>query len=212
HRLAVELPNAVKDADVVAALAGLLARADVRHGPFVSHAAERACFSAACGQLAQLEGRQLLEALAAVQADIDRHKHGPWGLRMADQAMAIPWGELGRLSAAAEELLNATPAQAWSTPQEAIDWYVSGGWRMDRAGEEIERSLETPASELATLIVPVRNAYRARWEETAIQWSNSWSQAGCPLPAKLGTAGAWLRTALDAAKTPTVVLIVDALR
>ena len=212
HRLAERLPDAIKEADAVAGLSGISTAADVTDGPFVSHAAEKVCFGGTCSQLAQLDGRSLLEALAALTTDVEKHERGLWGHRMAGSSWAIPWGELGRLSAAAGELLAASPANAWSTPQDAIAWYVHGGWRMDRAGEEIERDLEAATPELTALITPLRLAYRARWEDTAIRWSQCWEQAGCPMPRDIGTAGAWLKATLEAAATPTAILTVDALR
>ncbi|MBW7883553.1 MAG: PglZ domain-containing protein [Caldilineaceae bacterium] len=212
QRLSEQLPDAIREADAVAGLAGLLAPADVTDGPFLSHAAEKACFAKTCGRLATLDGRDLMEALAPLGADIERHTRELWGHRTAGSPWAVPWGELGRLSAAVRDLLAATPSGAWATPIDAIDWYVSGGWQLDCAGEEIERSLEATSPELTALITPLRRAYRARWEETAIRWSDCWVQAGCPLPDRLGTAGAWLKAALEASTAPTAVLVVDALR
>jgi len=211
-RLSERLPDAIREADAVAGLSGISSAVDVTDGPFVSHVAEKACFAGTCSRLAQLDGRSLLEALAALTTDLEKHERGFWGHRMAGSSWAIPWGELGRLSAAAGELLAASPATEWSVPEDAINWYVNGGWRMDRAGEEIERDLEATAPELTGLITPLRLAYRARWEDTAIRWSHCWEQAGCPMPRDIGTAGAWLKATLEAAATPTAILTVDALR
>jgi hypothetical protein len=122
----------------------------------------------------------------------------------------IPWAELLRLSQAAGALLEASPASDWATPDEAIAWYTAGGWRVDRAGEELTRNLDHPTPELLPLITPLRAAYRARWEHLMIQWSQVWTDAGCPVP-ETGTAGGWLKEQLEN-KRPTAVLIVDALR
>ncbi|MCL4835285.1 MAG: PglZ domain-containing protein [Caldilineaceae bacterium] len=212
YRLAERLPAAIADADAVAGLSSLLSGADARHGPFLSHAAEKACFANSCSQLARREGRALVDALAGLKTEIERHERGLWGYRMLDNSRAIAWGELLRLSSAAQEMLAAATDRAWASPQEATNWYVSGGWRLDRAGEEIERSLEVTSPELTALIAPLRSAYRARWEDAAMRWSACWVQAGCPMPQGLGTAGAWLQQKLDAPSAPTVVLTVDALR
>ncbi len=212
HRLAERLPDAIGDADVVAGFDGILPAVDANHGPFVSRTLEYACFANACKRLAQLDGRDLLEALADLCEDVERHERGLWGHRMAGNTWAISWGELGRLCAAADELLAATPAAEWPAPHDAVEWYVGGGWRMDHAGEEIERDLEAAVPELTALIAPLRQAYRARWEETAIRWSQCWVQAGCPLPEQMGTAGEWLKEMLEDASVPTAVLTADALR
>lgn len=217
HRLAASLPTAISAADAVAGLASLLTLAAAADGPFVSYAAEKLCFANTCRRLADLDGRALLESLAALGPEIERHRDGLWGRRMDGRASwAIPWGELGRLSAAARDLLTSSPVRGWATPQDAVDWYVGGGWRMDSAGEEIERGLDVTTPELTALIAPLRRAYRARWEESAISWSECWVQAGCPLPARLHSAEMWLLAALEASPEaspePTVVLTVDALR
>jgi len=212
NRLAARLPAAVAEADTVLGFANMLTAADAAYAPFISRAAEKVYFANTCSRLAQLEGRSLVDALAAGKRDFERHAQGLWGHRMAGSSWVIPWGELLRLSDAAQEIGAASAGGGWASPQEAIDWYVDRGWRLDRAGEEIERSLEANAPELTGLIAPLRRAYRARWEDTVMRWSESWVQAGCPIPQGLGTAGAWLKQMLETSTTPTVVLTVDALR
>ena len=217
HRLVQGLPEAILEADPLTGLAGLMAGADAAHGLFVSHAAEHAVFAATCHNLARQEGRSLLERLANLDEQLARHVRGLWGHRLAGHASAIPWGELQRLAAAARELVEATPTAVWPTPEHAVTWYTEGGWRMDRAGEEITRGLDYAAPALVALIAPLRAAYRARWEETLIRWSAVWSEAGCPPPAHLDSAGQWLKALLDAGEPsgperPTAVLMVDALR
>jgi hypothetical protein len=102
------------------------------------------------------------------------------------------------------------PPRTWSTPDEAVRWYTGGGWRLDSAGEEILRNLSRSTPELLALITPLREAYRALWERTLIQWSDVWIAAGCPIPS-LTTAGEWLKQAL-AGSGATAVLMIDALR
>ena len=103
------------------------------------------------------------------------------------------------------------PALAGARRPAAITWYTEGGWRLDRAGEELLRNLDYPTPELLGLIGPLRAAYRARWENTLLRWSETWAAAGCPLPA-LGTAGDWLAAVLHAGPRATAILIADALR
>ncbi|MFC2037954.1 PglZ domain-containing protein, partial [Chloroflexota bacterium] len=100
--------------------------------------------------------------------------------------------------------------QPWSSPEEAIGWYTSDGWRADRAGEEILRDLSKPAPALLTVITPLRAAYRARWEQAMIEWSRVWTEGGCPVP-DLPSAGEWLNDQLEQ-KRPTAILVLDALR
>lgn len=212
NTLAQRLPDAIVQADRLAMLGTLLSARGAATAPCISQNAEAMLFANTCNQLAELDGRALLESLAALRPALDRHVRGFWGHRLAGHPHAVPWGELQRLADAAADLLDASPDEQWSAAQAAIDWYVAGGWRMDAAGEEITRSLLATTPELVRLIAPLRRAYRARWEETLIRWSDVWSSAGCPLPDALPSAGAWLKSALEADRHATAVLVVDALR
>ena len=196
HLLAASLPEAILQADRIAQLGGLLAGAPVSTQPFVARAAEQTLFAGLCGRLAEQSGRDLLETLASLAPALEQHAQGFWGRRQAAHPQAIPWSELLRLSNAAHELNAASPPAAWSTPQAAIDWYVAGGWRMDRAGEQINRDIATASPDLVRLIAPLRAAFRARWEESLLRWSELWSSAGSPMPPALPTAGAWLKARL----------------
>ena len=208
-RLSKGLPEAILEADKIAALASQLTEATTRHGPFLSRAAEYAVFANTCARLAQKSGKELLQGIALIRDDLARHAQSFWG-DGRDHPQAIPWGELLRLSHAAQLLLDAAPATEWSTPDDAIAWYVGGGWRLDQAGEELLRTLTRSTQELLQLIPPLRDAYRARWEKTLIQWSDIWAAAGCPNP-PYSTAGAWVSSLLTSARA-TAILVVDALR
>lgn len=212
HQFAASLPEAIMQADRIAQLGGLLAGAPIHTAPFVSRAAEHAVFSATCNRLVELNGRTLLEAVAALRPALEAHDQGFWGYRLAGNSQALPWGEFLRLSHATQELIEASPAAAWATPQAAVEWYVRGGWRMDRAGGQINRDVAGASPELVRLIAPLRAAYRARWEESLLRWSELWSNAGSPLLSTLPTAGAWLKQALHGELPATAILMLDALR
>jgi hypothetical protein len=206
------LAAAIAEADKVAHLgagAGLPAGDST---PFLSRTAELAAFSATCRALAAVGGKDLLEALAARHADFARRAEGFWGSEWPGMP-AIPWNEAARLAAAARIVLDAAPTEEWSAPQQGLDWYLQGGWRTDRAGEELLRILPQPHPDLITLVAPLREAYRHRWEDLLMRWSSVWSAAGCPMVA-LPSAGDWLRGLLEKAgtKIPTALIVVDALR
>jgi hypothetical protein len=211
HRLREKLVELVPTADGLTGLRnlpeGLLARAS---RPFVSLAAESAAFAALCRGISQHSGRVLLETLAAAQPQFEAHNRGLWGKDCPGQ-QALPWGELLRLAQAAGALLQAEPPAAWSGPEPAYQWYVGAGWRMDQAGEGFLKTLQKPTPELLDLITPLRSAYLARWEAAMQQWSEVWTQTGCPVP-PLGTAGEWLKRLLDSDKRPTAIIVSDALR
>ncbi len=203
------LASAIVDADKMAALGSVTRTPPVGSAPFLSRAAEAAAFRATCRELAQLEGTDLLDALAARHDDLMRHAEGFWGEEWPGLP-ALSWREVARLAVATRAVLEASPGGDWSAPEQAIAWYQGGGWRVDRAGEELMRTLSHPDPDLITLIAPLREAYRNRWEDLLIRWSAVWSAADCPVGA-LPSAGAWLKEVL-AAKAPTAVIVVDALR
>ncbi|HSH82595.1 MAG TPA: PglZ domain-containing protein, partial [Herpetosiphonaceae bacterium] len=209
-RLRRGLSGAITEADRIATLGAMLGDATIKHGPFLSQTAERAVFANTCTRLAQKSGRELLQALAGMREDLGKHARGFWGSEREHARDVVPWAELLRLARATQTVLDVATESNWKTPQEAIGWYVGGGWRLDQAGEELLRDLQHPAPELLALMSPLRAAYRARWERHLIAWSELWEAAGCPLP-PFGTAGEWLMDVLRD-RRPTAILVVDALR
>ena len=148
-RLSKGLHEAILEADRIAALGNDMGKATIKHGPFLSYAAERAVFANTCASLAQQSGRELLEALASLNDDLQRHAQGFWSYKDShSHHQSIPWGELARLSAAVQMLLDASPLKDWANPGEAIAWYTKNGWRIDKAGEELLRNLNKPVPEL----------------------------------------------------------------
>ena len=206
------LPRAVELADPIAALDSALGDADVTCGPFLSRRAERTVYEVTCKRLAALGGGDLINALARLQPAIVAHtsQHAVWAHADRVHAQAIPWKELARLAEACYDLITASPGASWAGPQAALDWYVGGGWRVDRAGEALLRNLGEQDPALIALLTPLRSAYRARWEQQLMAWSEVWSAAGCPQP-PYPTAGERLRTFLEA-RRPTAIVVIDALR
>jgi broad specificity phosphatase PhoE len=223
-RLSKDLALRILQADRMATLGQSLQRETLetvgRQEAFLSHAAERALFAQTCTNLAGRSGRDLLETLAALQNELAIHAKGFWGDTLDSQrftregsdleSQIIPWGELARLSRAADQLLNAIPQATWSRPEEILEWYVQAGWRVDQSGEEVMRHLSRATAELIDLINPLRFAYLSHWEPYLLQWTDIWQQAGCPRPA-LASQGEWLMKQL-ADKRPLAVLVVDAMR
>ncbi len=211
-RLSKGLHEAILEADRIAALGNDMGKATIKDGPCLSYAAERAIFANTCASLLQQSGRELLEALASLNDDLQRHTQGFWSHKDSHSHLqSIPWGELARLSVAAQMLLDASPLKTWANPGEAIAWYTKTGWCIDKAGEELLRNLNKPTSELLSIITPLRQAYRARWEDYMIAWSELWTAAGCPVP-DLQSAGTWIAELLKQSKRATAIIIADALR
>lgn len=214
-RLSRYLPKLIGEADRVADLGSSLREATLKHGSFLSRAAEQAVFASTCARLSQKTNKELLQTLTDMEDELARHATGFWGDHSgrtdpAWAVLALPWGELLRLSRAAQGVLSAAPARDWSKPEDAVRWYTDGGWRLDAAGEEILRNLTRSTPELLSVITPLRDAYRTRWEKTLIQWSDVWAAAGSPTPS-LPTAGMWLKELLVAPRA-TAIFVIDALR
>jgi serine/threonine protein kinase len=214
-RLSKGLADKIVEADKIAVLGSQLGNATIKHGPFLSRAAEHSIFTATCTRLSQKSGKDLLQTLAGLHGDLERHATSFWGDLSGSSdptrvSLALPWSELARLSRAAQTLLEVVPPTDWSTSDEALRWYTAGGWRLDSVGEEILRNLSRSTPELLALITPLREAYRARWERTLIQWSDVWTAASCPTP-NLPTAGEWLKQTM-AGSGATAILMIDALR
>jgi len=203
------LAAAVTEADGMTGLGSLPPGAPLGAAPLLSRAAEGAALAAWRRSLTTITGVDLLVALAARCDDLRRHADGFWG-EDHDGLAAIPWAEAARLADATRLLLDASPAEPWPTPAHAISWYVEGGWHVDRAGDELLRELTAPSTDLVALLPALRDAYRNRWEDLLIRWSDVWSAAGCPT-GDLPSAGAWLKEALKT-KEPTAVVVIDALR
>lgn len=217
-RLSKGLPERILEADRILGLHNYLGGSAITPDVFVSQSAERTLFASTCTMLAQLHGRELLDTFVRLGPLFEQHKRGLWGddsqygSRDDDtlRAQALPWSQLARLSHAVELLLAAAPRQAWANPTGAINWYVTKGWQVEKAGEELLRHINRTTPELLACITPLRTTYRARWEEYMIQWSDVWTAAGCPAPTLPGQ-GNWLLEHLKGSR-PIAVLMIDALR
>jgi hypothetical protein len=214
-RLSKRLAEQILEADRIATLHSYLGTLTVTAKPFRSYIAERTLLANTCTQLAQLPPHELLTTLDAWTPLFESHAQAFWGdqsLHRHDalqHAQALPWGELARLGKAAHELLEAHPGE-WTKPIDAINWYTSQGWRAERAGENILRQAKRTTTEFLDLLQALRSAYRARWEEYMIRWSDLWTAANCPVP-PFSSQGEWLLEHLKGAQ-PTAVLMIDALR
>lgn len=210
-RLRRGLHERLLEADHITMLGNYVEKATIQHNPFLSYSAEYALFATTCRRLNQISRKELLETFASMYNDLQLHAQSFWGdLSEMPHNKTIPWGELARLSRAAQILLAATPNTPWTTPADAIYWYTQKGWQIDKAGEEFLRHLGKSTRELLDLIKSLRSVYNARWENYMLQWSELWMEAGCPTP-QLSSQGEWLQDQLKH-KDATAVIIIDALR
>ena len=175
----------------------------------LSRSGEQAVFRAVSAYLAGQDGTAVLRTVAGMYEMLAARAAGFWAVPWP-ALPPIAWAELARQAAAARELIDAAPSAPWTNPAQAIDWYTRSGWRVDRAGEELLRSPSSHSAETGGVIVALRQAFRSRWEDLAIRWSDTWRAARFPT-ADLPTAGEWLKGAL-AQRGPTVVIVADAFR
>ena len=203
------LPEAIIETDKLTGLGSCFATATAASGPFLSLAAESAVFATTCQKLANLTPDDIIRSVAEIEKDVRRHADSYWGGDF-EHPRAVPWADLLRLSQAARAILDCEVQGSWSQPREGIAWYIDRGWRMEQAGEEINRTLARTTPDLLELIRILREAYRARRETYAINWSNLWKAAGYP-DCELPTAGEWLSEVLREMR-PTAIVYVDALR
>src|SRR6266566_8290888 len=107
-RLSKGLHEAILEADRIAALGNDMGKATIKDGPFLSSAAERAIFANTCASLAQQSGRELLEALASLNDDLQRHAQGFWSYKDSQShPQSTPWGSLAPVRAGVKVLLSA---------------------------------------------------------------------------------------------------------
>jgi hypothetical protein len=214
-RLRKGLPERILNADRILSQGKTFPGSEPGAPPYLSQDLERSLFANVCARITEQRGRPLLEALAPLADQFERHAiEGFWGDKnsLAKHSHSLPWSELARLSRAARELLAAAPAQSWTNPEEAVAWYTRQGWRVEQAGAEIMRQLSKPTPELLKFITPLRETYAHHWEQYLTQWSDLWLQAGCPVPSALTTQGTWLKEQLKKETHPTAVIMLDALR
>lgn len=76
QRLGKRLPDAILEADKIAALGKLSLPGKPLQAPFLSQAAEQAVFTSLCTRLAQQDGKTLLEELAGLGDLLESHAKG----------------------------------------------------------------------------------------------------------------------------------------
>ncbi len=200
-----------RQADGLTGLGDWARQLDSLPAPLASPAAARALFMAEIGRLAALAETSdaLTQRLDEQQTNYADHAAAFWG-KTATQRNRWDW-----LVNLAEwtRLLHKHKGQerSWRNPAEAIDWFTTGGWQVDYAGETLFRE----EAEMPPPLLKVRDALRLAYQRHLDRINQAFSEllAHHPLP-ELPYAGAALAQDVGKASKnrPIAVLILDACR
>jgi len=177
---------------------------------YASRAVEQALFEQAASRLARVvDVEELADELKKGRDTFVDRSARFWGRQATDE---VGWCWLAQLAEAAALLLDQKDAsQTWKAVRDAIAWYVNRGWQLDHAGERL--FLESPdfPSSLRNVRETLRRGYLRAVDQIGQAFSELLAHAGDQLFA-LPTAGEYVLEELNRDKTPTALVILDALR
>jgi hypothetical protein len=198
-----------KEADARTTLT-LWARSLVGPGPaLASRAAEDSLFYKEVEDLGKLDQFEGLAARLKEREQFYRtHAEGFWG-RHAEKR--VPWRSLLGLASSAMLLAGETSAEkAWKSTADAVGWFVSRGWEIDREGEFLFREDKDLPGSLHAVRARLRKAYLRHLDRTNSAFSELLAHGGVdslPLP----FAGQLLAR-IRQTKEPMAVIVLDACR
>jgi hypothetical protein len=174
-----------------------------------SRAAEETLFQRDVEQLAKLEN---FEPLAQCMEDREplyaSHARGFWGSRAERK---VPWMSLVSLARAAVLLAqHAQVEKQWSAPADALGWFTSVGWEIDRQGEILFRDDANLPGALHAIRARLRRAYLRHLDKVNGAFSELVHHHGVSALG-LSFAGEVLAK-LRPPKDPMAVLVLDACR
>jgi hypothetical protein len=174
-----------------------------------SRAAEEALFQREVEQLTQIEAFDpLVERVAEREALYGVHVRGFWGGRAEHR---LPWSRLVSLARAATLLRqHAGVEKEWKTPQEAVSWFTTVGWEIDRQGEALFRDDSALPSSLHGVRLCLRRAYLRHLDRSNSAFSELLYHHGMD-GLGLSFAGEVLAKQRSA-KEPMAVIVLDACR
>lgn len=174
-----------------------------------SRAAEDAIFQKEVDHLAQLEEFDpLARRLEEREPFYAAHARAFWGSR-AEQRVA--WHSLVSLARAAVLVRQQGEVEkGWKAPRDAVAWFTTAGWEIDRQGEQLFRDDAGLPGGLHGVRARLRRAYLRHIDRCNAAFSELLHQQGL---ASLGLpfAGEVLAKARPA-KDPMAVLVLDACR
>lgn len=177
--------------------------------PLASQAAEEALFLKEVDRLAQLDDfDELAKHLESREPFYAAHAHGFWGCRAEH---AVPWHCLLSLARTAVVLKQHARAEVqWKSAHDAVDWFTSAGWEIDRQGDYLFRDDSTLPGGLHGVRARLRRAYLRHLDSSNAAFSDLLHHHGVD-SLGLPFAGELLAKARPA-KDPMAVLVLDACR
>ncbi|HXG33315.1 MAG TPA: PglZ domain-containing protein [Bryobacteraceae bacterium] len=177
--------------------------------PLASRAAEEALFQREVDQLASLEEfEELAKRLEESETFYAAHARGFWGSRAESR---VPWQSLVTLARAAALLRQQFGVEKqWRHPRDAVGWFTTNGWEVDRHGEALFRHDPKLPGGLHGVRVRLRRAYLRHLDRSNAAFSDLLHHEGVDALG-LPFAGEIL-AGLHPAKEPLAVLVLDACR
>ncbi len=174
-----------------------------------SRAAEKALFDKEVEELARLEEFELLAArLVERMSYYAAHAGGFWGKRAVTR---IPWQRLATLANAAAALREQAGVEnQWKEPGDAVAWFITRGWQVDRHGEALfQEDPELPGG-LRCVRARLRRAYLRHLDQcntvfAQLLHSHGVDALGLPFAGQI-----W--ASLCSARDPLAVLVLDGCR
>jgi hypothetical protein len=221
-RAAKLLDRWLKNIELMSSFEGLARAADLTTGllywarnlgtavpPLASQAAEDALFMKEVDHLAQLDDfDELAKRLEVREPFYSAHARGFWGCR-AEQP--VPWHSLLSLARTAVILWQHARAEVqWKSARDAVDWFISAGWEIDRQGDFLFRDDSALPGGLHGVRARLRRAYLRHLDSTNATFSDLLHHHGVD-SLQLPFAGELLAKARSA-KDPMAVLVLDACR
>lgn len=139
------------------------------------------------------------------------HKAGFWGSTAHNK---VGWDQLIQMAEIAQRLVAQTSCSArWRTIDDAVSWFTEKGWEIDSAGEILFADGHDMPTELLKVRTRLCSAYHQHLDSTNRAFSELIAKEGDA--GKLGPyAGELITESLkqDTAKSPVVIIYLDALR
>ncbi len=175
-----------------------------------SRAVEETLFKQTADKLDRLEEVDALaKELEGSGQKFEDRANGFWG---KDATKCVGWRFLAELAKAAALLSQNNQTETnWKKLSDAIDWYSSGGWQLDHAGEELFRE----TADLPPQLLRIRRRLRRGYLRTMDRVGRAFSELLAKAPEKLAalpTAGELALKEIKSDSTPTALIFLDACR
>lgn len=180
--------------------------------PLASQIAETTLFQKEIQHLSTIQTFEaLVKTLKSRADDYQAHAEAFWGHRAKNK---VCWSHLVKLAMNASLLYQHNQVeQQWKTPMDAVNWFTTQGWQVDRAGEALfQEDTELPNG-LIRVRTLLRQAYLRHLDRINTTFSELLSNASLeslPLPFAGDAIAPTVNQA--SAKEPVAVLVFDACR